>query len=554
MPAHGAGQTGRMHDATDTHGGRWWRALWRPLPLVVLTVLVAATVAASLIVHRVVAEQEKRLLRERTAEVALILQNSISTLGSSMRTLAVAADLRAEAPDAFARVARAQAATSPGQTIRLVRRDGSGFRVVDGAGPAPQPGMHLDGARLAVVRRAIAARQLASSPVFHVAGTRMLAFALGPPAARPGTAIQLETPLPRTNAAVADRQPFHELEVAFYAGPAAARRDLLLATTTDTPLSGDTASKTVPVGSSRWLLVARSHDPLAGTFAHWVPWVILAGGLLASLLITGAVVALGRRRDYAVMVADERTRELRASLRELGHTQQRLVAQERLAAIGQLAAGVGHELRNPLGVVTNALYLLRSTVTPEQEARVGRHIETAEREVIAAATIVESLLDFARERAPVTGAVDLADVLEEALSVAPPPPEVSVERRGLDELPAALVDRQQLRQVILNLLTNAYEAMPDGGTLTIEAETIDERVELRVSDTGTGMDEETRSHIFDPFYTRKVKGIGLGLAVSRRIVELHGGSITAESEPGHGATFALSLPLATAAEPEPVLS
>ena len=115
-------------------------------------------------------------------------------------------------------------------------------------------------------------------------------------------------------------------------------------------------------------------------------------------------------------------------------------------------------------------------------------------------------------------------------------------RVGLDELPPVEADRQQLRQVLLNLISNGYEAMVDGGVLTVQAEATDANFAIRVSDTGSGMDEETANHVFDAFYTRKAKGIGLGLAVSKRIVEAHGGTITAESAVRAGTTFSLALP------------
>src|SRR5439155_10138717 len=118
-----------------------------------------------------------------------------------------------------------------------------------------------------------------------------------------------------------------------------------------------------------------------------------------------------------------------------------------------------------------------------------------------------------------------------------------VTRLGLEDLSPVLADRMQLRQVLLNLLMNAYEAMDEGGgTLTIEGRGGEQDVEVRVRDDGRGMDDETASRVFEPFFTRKAKGIGLGLPVTRRIVEKHGGTIVAESRPGRGPTFVLTLP------------
>jgi signal transduction histidine kinase len=110
-----------------------------------------------------------------------------------------------------------------------------------------------------------------------------------------------------------------------------------------------------------------------------------------------------------------------------------------------------------------------------------------------------------------------------------------------------VADRDQIRQVILNLLTNAYEAMPDGGLVTVGGKKADDAVEIFVTDGGTGMDEQTRAQVFEPFFSKKIKGTGLGLAVSKRIAESHGGTLSITSEEGRGTTAVLALPLAPAA-------
>ena len=109
---------------------------------------------------------------------------------------------------------------------------------------------------------------------------------------------------------------------------------------------------------------------------------------------------------------------------------------------------------------------------------------------------------------------------------------------------SALADRDQLRQVLLNLLTNAYEAMPEGGTVSFSVRETGGRLEIRVADSGIGMDEETAARVFEPFFTRKARGIGLGLAVTKRIVDSHGGTISVVTSPGGGSTFTVDLPVA----------
>jgi signal transduction histidine kinase len=237
-----------------------------------------------------------------------------------------------------------------------------------------------------------------------------------------------------------------------------------------------------------------------------------------------------------------RTEELEDSLAELASAHDQLVRTERLAAIGQLASAVGHELRNPLGVISNALYLLRGDFGPAPSEPALRHLNTADREISAATVIVSDLLEFARERQPVIDHVELRGLVDEVLSIAPPPSGIAVAPQLPDEPVQVPADRDMLRQVLLNLVTNAYQAMPDGGLLTLTVTGGAGVVQVRVQDTGLGMTPETQSRLFEPFFTTKARGVGLGLAVSRRLVEAHGGDIVVESEEGQGSTFRVVLP------------
>ncbi len=533
----------------DAAAPRSWRG-GRLLPAAVFAALALAAVGAFLVVRANVANQNKRLLRERTGEVALLLQSAVGNLPTSLQSLGVAQ--RLGGTQAFLSAANAQTSRSPTQTATLVRTGGGAATVLAAAGIAPvfPKGTTLHG----VPARAVAAAAngtLTATPVFRFGQTRLIGFALGPPATAPGRAILLVVPIdPRPTAQhrVTRQRPFDELDAVLYASPHPDPSQLVL-TTTKLPLTGQVAHRLVAVGGTHWLLEADARSPLAGSFADDVPWIVLAVGLVGAVVATGVVLIFQRRRDYALTLVDARTAQLNASLEELSDAQARLVFQERLAAIGQVAAAVGHELRNPLGVLTNSLYLLRTAVPGGDGEKIERHLATAEREIGAAVVIVEGLLDFARQSEPEPEAFDLDALVDESLEVAAPPPGIEVTRRGLDGI-GVRADRQQLRQVLLNLLTNAYAAIDGTGALTIEAAPDGGGVEIRVTDSGAGMDEETVNHIFDPFYTRKAKGIGLGLAVTRRIVEAHGGTIAARSAPGEGTTFVIGLPgaLVTKAE------
>jgi len=532
-----------MEQVRDGDGApRSWRG-GRLLPAAVFVVLALAAVIVFFVVHNNVDSQNRRLLRERTGEVALLIQSAVRNLPTSLQPLGVAQ--RLGGTPAFLKQANAQASSAPTETIALVRTTGGAPTVIAAAGLAP---VFPDGTALTgVPAKAIASSangKLTATPVFRFGQAHLIGFAVGPPTTSPGRAILIVAPInpsPTATHQVTRQRPFDELDVAVYAGPRPVPSQLVL-TTTKTPLTGEVAYRRIPVGGTTWLLAAKAHSPLGGTFPGAVPWIVLVVGLFGAVIATAVVLIFLRRRDYAMTLVDARTAELNASLEELSETQARLVFQERLAAIGQVAAAVGHELRNPLGVLTNSLYLIRTALPSGDTERIERHLATADREIGAAVVIVEGLLDFARQSEPELEEFDLDDLVDEALSVAAPPAGIDVARRRLDDVGGVRGDRQQLRQVLLNLLTNAYAAMDGEGVIMIDAVADGKRVEIRVSDTGTGMDEDTVNHIFDPFYTRKAKGIGLGLAVTRRIVEAHGGTIAVRSAPGEGTTFAVKLP------------
>jgi signal transduction histidine kinase len=542
-------------DVVGRTGSTGQERAWRWLPPAVLVVLLAAALGVFFAVRQAVDDQNGRILRERTGEIGLLLQSAVGNIPATMSGLGVASRLGGDPAQAFLREAHIQPGLSPTQTVALVHRSGGRIVVDAVAGlPTVRTGDVLTGMRAAAVERALAGKT-ASTPVLGHGQTRVLGFAVGPPTTAPNTAIYLQAPVDPAAAAhapVTQARPFDELSVALYATSRADPGQLVLETSASR-LHGTIARQTIAVGGRSWLLAASARGPLVGTFANAVPWVILVVGVVIAVVSAGVLLLGQRRREYALALVDVRTSELARSMTELEDTQEKLVFQERLAAIGQMAAAVGHELRNPLAVLTNTLYLIRAGFSADEEERLGRHVDRAEREVGAAVVIVESLLEFARDREPLDEPVDLADLVDEALSVAPPPEAVEVVREGLESTPVVRGDHQQLRQVLLNLITNAYQAMGGDGILTIRADAgPDGAVALAVSDTGSGMDAETVARVFDAFFTRKAKGIGLGLAVTKRIVEAHGADIVVESEVGQGTTFAITLPHARVAEGVPI--
>ena len=216
---------------------------------------------------------------------------------------------------------------------------------------------------------------------------------------------------------------------------------------------------------------------------------------------------------------------------------------ERLATIDHFAANIGHELRNPLGVVESSLYLLRQHLGAEvaRAPQVAKHLDRIGTEVKRANQTIADLLDLARNKPPKRRPTDLRLLVESAVDASLLPAAVTFE----STVPAGLtarIDADQLRQVHVNLIVNACQAMGGRGRLSLEGErTADGGARLRVRDDGPGVPEEDGRRIFEALFTTKAKGSGLGLALCRRIVNAHGGSIVLEATPA-GASFLLTLP------------
>jgi len=239
--------------------------------------------------------------------------------------------------------------------------------------------------------------------------------------------------------------------------------------------------------------------------------------------------------------------ELQAANEELRETQEQLIRSEKLAAIGQLAGGVGHELRNPLGAIKNAVYYVKGKVAKselgQKEPRVIEFLDIADDEVNSSNKIINDLLGFSRMGKPAVSPAQIEKVIEEALSHLAIPENVEVVKELDAGLPEVNIDTDQTRQVLVNMIMNAVQAMPEGGKLTIGAKRRDKFLEVEISDTGCGIPKETIGKIFDPLFTTRAKGIGLGLAVCKAIIDRHQGNIEVESEVGKGATFTIRLPL-----------
>ena len=259
------------------------------------------------------------------------------------------------------------------------------------------------------------------------------------------------------------------------------------------------------------------------------------------------VTSVQYKRNRAVLGNFMDITERKRMEQELREAQEQLIRSEKLAAIGQLAAGVGHELRNPLGAIKNAVYYVKGKVAKselaQKEPRVMEFLDIVDDEINASNKIISDLLGFSRVGKPALSPARINKVIEDALSRLTIPENIEVAKKLDAGLPEFEIDTDQIRQVMVNILLNAVQAMPEGGKLTLSARARDKFLEVEISDTGCGIPKEAMGKIFDPLFTTKAKGIGLGLAVCKAIIDRHEGNIEVKSETGRGTTVNIKLPL-----------
>jgi signal transduction histidine kinase len=263
---------------------------------------------------------------------------------------------------------------------------------------------------------------------------------------------------------------------------------------------------------------------------------------------------------------EERTNQLKKA-------QEQLLKSERLAAIGEVATMVGHDLRNPLQAITNAVYFLKNSGTTVDSVFTNEHYEeyldlvpeptrnefheklakdveirseminAIDESIKYADKIVSDLQDFARNTEPEPIEINLESLIQETLSGISIPKNVKISMKHDQRLSKVYVDPNQFRRVFTNLTTNAIQAMENGGTLTISTNKTNGFLEVSFKDTGVGIPKENMKKLFHPLFTTKAKGMGMGLPICKKLVEMHGGTMKVESEIGKGTTVTVKLPI-----------
>jgi signal transduction histidine kinase len=521
---------------------------------VVLAVLVCSAVATAAVVDRVVQDQERRVLNDRAGEASAFLSTSFGPLTSTLPLLGV---VSTAAPALFDGMAQGFT-KGGGGSIATAAKTGDGFTVKTAAGDGPIAGDRLSGERVTLASRALAGSGLVST-VFDQNGQRRLAFAVAI-ATAPDMVIYEEFAFDQATLNRAGDSPFSELDGAVYAASTADTTRLLFSTTTDLPVSGDVASRTFKVGTDEWLLVVKSNRPLVGDFAKNATWYVLGVGLLTALLVFALVQIISRRRTYALALVDERTSELRSALAEKdvleqGERQARQAAEEANRSKNEFLSRMSHELRTPLNAVLGFAQLLESEDLAEadhdsvkQILRGGRHLLDLINEVLDIARIETGTFQLSPE--PVLAAEVLADILELTSPLAAQANIhliSSTTTSGSDV--HVLADRQRLKQILLNLVSNGIKYNRPGGTVALSCERSGETgMRIKVHDTGPGIRPEHLGLLFTPFERlgaehTSVEGTGIGLALSRRLAEAMGGTLDVETNLGQGTTFWVELPV-----------
>ncbi len=232
---------------------------------------------------------------------------------------------------------------------------------------------------------------------------------------------------------------------------------------------------------------------------------------------------------------------------KLRETQQQLMQSEKLAAMGRLTSQIAHELNNPIYGIMNTLELLKTEIPPESKR--SKILEMSLSETHRLSEMLRNMLSFSKPEEEVRRPIDVNELLESIVLFIDKQmreSNIDIETRFAEEIPKVMGSTNQLRQVLLNIIRNAKEAMPEGGILSLETMSEDSRVIIHIKDTGIGIPKEIRDKIFEAFFTTKqeVKGVGLGLSVCYGIIKDHGGEIRVESEEGRGSTFSIILPTA----------
>ena len=533
---------------------RAWSRRFRLLSVAVLAVGLGGSVVTSSAIGNVMDEQEHRLLDERASEAALFLGASMRDVELTMVFLGRVLQLAPEPTQIFEFIAGGldNAGIEGGG---LAEEQDGVYTVIADTDDATGPVIpEWD----ALLRRAAAEGELVTGVLPSDEGT-LVGFAYAPERAD-WVLFQKMAFDPTTTFEVEAGDPFGGLEGAVYAGTEPIESHLLIRTTDDLTFDGDVVRHDIEIGADEWLLVATAGGATADGFAEDARLWVLVGGALLSLLTALLVDILGRRRAYAMRLVDERTAALQESLAEQAKLEQgqrlaREAAEAANRSKSEFLSRMSHELRTPLNAVLGFAQLLElDSLEPSQRESVnhilkgGRHLLSLINEVLDIARIETG--NFSLSPEPVAAKDVVGDVLDLMRPLAQHHGITVSDDGAVSCQSFVMADAQRLRQILLNLVNNAIKYNRVGGTVSIACQPAgDGELRISVSDTGPGIEEDRIGLLFTPFERlgaehTEIEGTGVGLALSRRLAEVMGGTLDVETTVGRGSTFWVQLPMA----------
>jgi signal transduction histidine kinase/ActR/RegA family two-component response regulator len=502
-------------------------------------------------VDRVTSNQHDRVLEKRSGEVAILLTSALGEVRSALGLLAALNE-----PDDAAAFDKAAASLLTG-AVRVVgraERENAGNFVITAATGDLAAGQPVSSDRTDLFRRALAVDEVVSAVVISETGTRLV-FALSDPGR--SQVVFRETAVTPTEVATTVRgQPFADLQATVYAGSEPAP-DAVVLSTARVPLETGVQT-TLTIGADSWLLVTAPRGHLDGSLSSMSKWIVLLFGMTVAVAVAMLVETLARRRRFALQLVDMRTADLELALEERsrmeeGQREARESAESANHAKSDFLSRMSHELRTPLnGVLGFAQLLEMEPLTDAQQDSV-RQISKGGWHLLG---LINEVLDITRIE---TGAISLspepvsaAEVLLESLDLVGP----LALQRGVHLMSSSTpgcdafvyADRQRVKQILLNLMSNAVKYNRTGGSVAVSCVRTTDTLQISVTDTGPGIAAEHLGLLFVPFERlgaehSDVEGTGIGLALSRRLAESMAGTLDVETAVGKGSTFHLELPL-----------
>ncbi len=537
------GGTADEYVAPARANSRLRRAMSSRIPAIGLALLtLLASGALALLAHNVSHRQEQKLLVERTNEVSSLISTTVNDLKTVLRGAGAAAVADGQS-DLYTTLTLPS--TLNGGAVVTAREHGASFTIVARTGTgAGDVGGTVIPEQAEVARRALAAKDLVSD--FYKSGSqRHFLLALTAPNDA-HTVTVLDYSLPGPSATPTDpNSPYRELDVAIYGSTVRDPDKLILLSGSAPDVGGKTYTHTFAVGADTYLIAVAPREPLVGSLATAFPWVVLGTGGALAIALGFLMETLIRRRAYALRLVDERTRSL---------VEARTAAEKANKAKSEFLSRMSHELRTPLNAVLGFGQLLEMDgLTPEQAENVGQitkggaHLLDLINEILDISQIETGHMSMSPE------AVLVGDVVEAAVSLLRP----LADERGVHLIGGTdhgcghfiFADRQRLKQILLNLIGNGIKYNRQGGSVSISCfEPVAGTLRIQVTDTGPGIAPDQFHLLFQPFERlgaeqTSVPGTGVGLALSRGLAEVMGGTLDVESTPGRGSTFWVEFPI-----------